>query len=204
MNNSQSYKGYKGEPKFYDVSSNRSETTSQRRRKSNIKPKPNTLESRIPSLSDYSGKNHPFRTVLESNLGIERHKRKDDLLKLFTREGGDSKLVAQALFAESTKTFSIHEIAPARRHRGRKSKAEYMLAAANGGNGINGMVQTHVTADDGERINGLVATKQINSSVRNYFRPHVTNGNGLEVLARRHTNSGSTQYLVQFDYGLTG
>lgn len=198
VNNSQSYKGYKGEAQFYDVSNKRSENNDRKRRKSGVKPKSKTLESKIPPLGSYSGTNHPFRTVLESNMAIERHKRKEELLKTLTRKEGDGEV---AVLTES-KTFSIHEIA--RRHRGRKSKAECLLAATSGNNGLNGMVQGHVTANDIGRINGLAATKQVNLSARNYFRPSVTNRNGLEVLARRHTDSGATQYLVQFDYGVSG
>ena len=194
-NNSQDYRGYKGDAQFYDVSSKRSENNDRKTRKSGIKPKSKTLESKIPPVGNYEGTNHPFRTVLECNMAIERHKRKEELLKTLTRKQGDGEV---AVFTE-TKTFSIHEIAPAR--RGRKSKAECLLAATNGNSGLNGVVQGHV---DIGRFKGLTATKQINSSVRNYFRPSVTKRTGLEVLARRHTDSGATQYLVQFDYGTSG
>jgi len=197
VNNSQDYGGYKGDAQCYDVSSKRSENNDRKARKSGVKPKSKTLESKIPPVGDYEGTNHPFRTVLECNMAIERQKRKEELLKTLTRKQVDGEV---AVFTE-TKTFSIHEIAPARRHRGRKSKAECLLAATNGNNGLSGVVQGHI---DIGRINGLTATKQINSSARNYFRPSVTNRTGLEVLARRHTDSGATQYLVQFDYGTSG
>ncbi|KAK2172560.1 hypothetical protein NP493_949g00057 [Ridgeia piscesae] len=125
VNNSQDYGGYKGDAQCYDVSSKCSENNDRKARKSGVKPKSKTLESKIPPVGDYEGTNHPFRTVLECNMAIERQKRKEELLKTLTRKQVDGEV---AVFTE-TKTFSIHEIAPARRHRGRKSKAECLLGS---------------------------------------------------------------------------
>ena len=172
-----------------------SESSSRKRRKS--KATRNTLELRVPVLRNYTGKNHPFRTVHECNTAAKCRKKKDQLLRLAQKED-DNSLAVEALFTESKKSSMKGFVS--RRQRGRKSKAVVALAAAHGINGINGVNLTACS----DRINGLVATNQMHSSIRKYFHPHVNNGRGLEVLASRHTLSGSVQYLVQFDYGLSG
>ena len=255
MNNSQDYKGYRGNHQCYDVCKNRSdlgknrsnigrsrsdvdrncsavgrstsgvcknrsdvcknnsdsdacvnssdacqasaEGSSRKRRKSKVMR--NTLELRVPVLRSYAGMNHPFRTALECNTAAKCRKKKDQLLRLAQKED-DNSLTVEALFTESKKS-SMNGFVSRRKQCGRKSKAAVALAATRGKNGINGVV--NLTACN-ERINGLAATNQMHSSIRKYFRPHVTNGRGLEVLASRHTHTGSVQYLVQFDYGLSG